>query len=406
MPAIDEADKLERKKHLELARAFEAYVRLMRERNTIDYDDQIYLLVELLEKRPNILRTLQQRYSHIMVDEFQDTNPMQSRLIDLLYKGANSKNQPLIEQSAARSLMVVGDDDQAIYGWRGATLANILDFTTRYPDAKQVTLIENYRSTQAILDSAWHLIQHNNPDRLEHMNNLDKRLRASRGSGNVPVVQCFTRPEAEIVGSRTILPSVLLMVKNAGSMAVLARSRRGVARMHEMLESAGIEHSVAGLSEDLYKQPIVLMMVEALRAVWDSGDSTALYHTLASRLFECEGTLVSSLANKSRIEQRPLNEILESHEDKSIQAALSKITEWYKLVNSVTVRELAYRILTDSGLKDTLYVAAKIALTQSETCLYWVNGSAHLALSSELLSRQVCFHIWTILRYYVQKARA
>jgi DNA helicase-2/ATP-dependent DNA helicase PcrA len=349
MVATDEVEKLERKKHLELAKAFEVYVRLLRERNIIDYDDQIYLLVELLEKRPNVLRALQERYSHILVDEFQDTNPMQSRLIDLLYGNKTDE----------RSLLVVGDDDQAIYGWRGATLANILDFTTRYPKSEQVALIENYRSTQQILDSAWRLIQHNNPGRLEHMNNLNKHLRAVRGSGKTPLVHCFTRPEAEIGWVADDVARRISAGQDAGSIAVLARSRRGVAKMHEMLESAGIEHAVAGLSDDLYKQPIILMMIEALRAVWNTGDSTALYHTLASRLFKCEGATVSNLANQSKIERRPLIDILESQQDQAIRAALNQLSAWHQLVHSVTVRELAYRILTDSGLKDTLYEAAR-----------------------------------------------
>jgi DNA helicase-2/ATP-dependent DNA helicase PcrA len=128
LPKNDEAERLEHQKHEELARFFAIYLRLCRRWQMIDYDDQIYLAIEMLEARPNILKALLERYQYILVDEFQDTNPMQSKLVDLL-------------AGTSQNIMVVGDDDQSIYGWRGATLANILDFSARYPKTEEVTLI-------------------------------------------------------------------------------------------------------------------------------------------------------------------------------------------------------------------------------------------------------------------------
>ena len=125
------------------------------------------------------------RIRHLLVDEFQDTNPMQSALVDLL-------------AGEHRNLMVVGDDDQSIYGWRGATLKNILDFKARYPEAQEITLIENYRSTASILDTAYRLIQHNNPERLEVINQLDKRLHAQTNDGPEPIARHFYSLEAEL----------------------------------------------------------------------------------------------------------------------------------------------------------------------------------------------------------------
>lgn len=115
LPGSNAAEKLEKNKHLELAHFYTIYLQLCRARQVIDYDDQIYLTVELLNARPNVLRQLQNQFQYLLVDEFQDTNPMQSALVDLL-------------AGTHQNLMVVGDDDQSIYGWRGATLANILDF--------------------------------------------------------------------------------------------------------------------------------------------------------------------------------------------------------------------------------------------------------------------------------------
>ena len=114
-----------------------------------------------------MLASYQRRYRYILVDEFQDTNHAQFELVKLL---------------AARhaNLAVVADDDQAIYRWRGAAISNVLGFLERYPDARQVVLTENYRSHQAILDAAYRLIVHNNPDRLEVTSGIDKHLVAAR----------------------------------------------------------------------------------------------------------------------------------------------------------------------------------------------------------------------------------
>ncbi len=345
MPDNDEAEKLNRKKHTELAHAYGVYINLMRRQNMIDYDDQIYLLVELLEKRANIAKELRARYRFIMVDEFQDTNPMQSRLIDLLADDHHN-------------IMVVGDDDQSIYGWRGATLANIQEFTKRYPGAKQVTLIENFRSTREILDSCWQLIQHNNPNRLEYINKLDKRLQAKRGKGKAPTAYCFPRLELELGWISDDIAQRLKNGQQPGSIAVLARSRRGVARIHDMLGSAEIEHNVAGLGEDLYQQLPVLMMVDALRAVWEPANNTALYHTLASKLFKCSPASLSENAHRARYERRPLAEIIRETQDEELQKAIKQIDSWHEQVHDLSVRAMSYRILTDSGLKQVLYTAA------------------------------------------------
>lgn len=345
LPANDEASRLKRQKHHELARAYGKYIELMRSRNTIDYDDQIYLLVELLEKRPNVAKILQERYSYIMIDEFQDTNPMQSKLIDLL----GSKHQ---------NIMVVGDDDQSIYGWRGATLANIQEFTTRYPKAKQITLIENYRSTQSILDHAWQLIQHNNPDRLEHLNKLDKRLQSQHGKGRPAVVHCFKNQTGESEWVANDIANRIKKGQDPGSIAVLARSKRGVKRFHEALVTAEIEHAVAGLGEELYEQLPVLMMIDALQAVWEPEDNNALYHTLASPLFECPPAVLSEASHKARYESTPLIEVLSQVKDKKLQSALSQIKSWHGTVHELTVREISYNILVDSGLQKRLFNAS------------------------------------------------
>jgi DNA helicase-2/ATP-dependent DNA helicase PcrA len=130
------------------AKVYELYERKMKEANAFDFDDLIMKTVEILRNYPSILEKYQNRFEYILVDEYQDTNHAQYVLVNLLA----SKN---------RNLCVVGDEDQSIYGWRGADIHNILDFERDYPDAKVVKLEENYRSTQVILDTATAVVRNN-----------------------------------------------------------------------------------------------------------------------------------------------------------------------------------------------------------------------------------------------------
>lgn len=345
LPSGDEAERLEKLKHTELARFLETYLQICRHQQVIDYDDQIYLTIELLEQRPNILKQLQERYKFILVDEFQDTNPMQSRLVDLLA----GKNQ---------NLMVVGDDDQSIYGWRGATLANILDFKQRYPKAKDITLIENYRSRQAILDSAYRLIQHNNPYRLEAMNNLDKRLQA-QNKGTAPKVRHFTTLDAELAWLADNIQKQLDSGQAAGSIAVLARRNDGVQKIHQTLELYGVPHVVAGLNNDIYTQPSVNHLLEALKAIVDPQDDLALFHALSGPLFTLDMHSLASWAGAARREHQSLVAVIEGSEDQSAKAALEQISQWREASREQSVGTLLYNVMTDSGWKQTLYSQAE-----------------------------------------------
>ncbi len=132
----------------QIARVYEAYQQLLRESNALDFDDIIMQTVLLLKRYDEVREAYQNRFKYVCVDEFQDTNVAQLQLTVLLSGGH-------------RNLMVVGDDDQSIYRFRGATIENILTFDKLFPDAKVIKLEQNYRSTQTILDAANAVIAHN-----------------------------------------------------------------------------------------------------------------------------------------------------------------------------------------------------------------------------------------------------
>ena len=131
-----------------IADCYEKYQRLLQNAGAMDFDDIIFNTVRLLEENPDVLEHYQRQFRYIMVDEYQDTNHAQYKLTSLLADGY-------------RNICVVGDDDQSIYRFRGATIENILSFETRYPDAVVIRLEQNYRSTQNILDAANAVIANN-----------------------------------------------------------------------------------------------------------------------------------------------------------------------------------------------------------------------------------------------------
>ena len=131
-----------------IARVYEAYQKQLRQNNALDFDDLIVKTVELFQSCPDVLDYYQERFRYIMVDEYQDTNTVQFKLIELL-------------ASKYRNLCVVGDDDQSIYKFRGANIKNILDFENVFEDTKVIKLEQNYRSTGNILNAANAVIQNN-----------------------------------------------------------------------------------------------------------------------------------------------------------------------------------------------------------------------------------------------------
>ena len=338
LPAGDDAEHFDKQKHQELAAAYATYIHLMRAENSIDYDDQIYLTIQLLESRPNVRKTLQDRYHTIFVDEFQDTNPMQSRLIDLIVP-------------ASRNLIVVGDDDQAIYGFRGATIQNILDFKERYPDAADATLTINYRSHQAILDAAYSLISKNNPDRLETRLGLNKRLTSSE-SGQEPQLRRFADPSQELDWLARDIQERLKEQKDGVSIAVLTRSNNGAQKVHQALDGLNIPHRVIGLNPDLYTRTIVRTLLELTRTIVEPDNSTSLHHTLISDLFGLSNDLIAPYATQARREHESLLDMLK--EVPEAKNALEILRSLQADAASESVGRLLWRAITDTGYKARL----------------------------------------------------
>ncbi len=254
----------------EIANAYHVYNQLLLDNNSLDFGDLIFYAIQLLEKRPRILSALRERFQYILVDEFQDVNWAQYQLVRKL-TGEGSQ------------MTVVGDDDQSIYAFRGASVSNIMRFKDDYPKAKEIVLTENYRSRQDILDSAYKLIQNNNPDRLEVKLGVEKKLTAAEGSprhDNVIHLHSATLDD-EV---KSALDEVV-KIKEANKetvwddFAILVRANNHAEPFINALEKRGIPYEFLS-SAGLYRQPIVLDAVNFFKAITDYHESAAVYRLL------------------------------------------------------------------------------------------------------------------------------
>ena len=264
----DEIERDEKTRLSEIANAYHTYNQLLLDKNSLDFGDLIYYTIKLLKDRPKILKLLQSRYKFILVDEFQDVNFAQYELVRLL---CGDENQ----------LTVVGDDDQSIYAFRGASISNILKFKEDYPKAKEVVLIENYRSGQEILDLAYKSIQNNNPDRLEVKLNIKKNLQSSIINLKSSVEHLhYSTLDEEVHGVIEKIKKIHDTEKsNWDDFAILIRANNHAEPFISALENAEIPFEFLA-STGLYRQPVVLDCVNFLRIINNYHESSAIYRLL------------------------------------------------------------------------------------------------------------------------------
>ena len=203
------------------------YEAFLQRNNALDFDDLLLRVVWLFDRHPDVLERYQSRFQYVMVDEYQDTNRAQYLMVRHL-------------ASRHRNLCVVGDDDQSIYGFRGADVRNILSFERDYPDAQVVKLEQNYRSTQVILDAAYHVIKAN-PNRAE------KRLWTERPGGpKVVIAQTYDEQEEAQTVAREALRLVAEGDYRLGDLAVLYRTNAQSRALEEVLLRRGVPYRLIG----------------------------------------------------------------------------------------------------------------------------------------------------------------
>jgi DNA helicase-2/ATP-dependent DNA helicase PcrA len=291
LKAQSAAEKENAVKHQEIALVYAAYRKLLKKEGKIDFEDQVALAVELFRRRPSLLQDYQNRYKYILVDEFQDTNHLQFEMLKLL-------------AGKHRNITVVGDDDQSIFRFRGASLSNILDFRKMYPDTERVVLNQNYRSAQDILDSAYTLIQHNNPDRLEAEENINKSLQSNLEYSGKSIFQLqFDTLSHEADRVAEIIKEKSRQGFPFRDIAVLVRRNADADPFLRAMNLKEIPYRFSG-SRGLYSQPEVKLLISFIKAVTDFEDSQSLFHLSLSEIYRIDPydlTKISNYAHRKNI---------------------------------------------------------------------------------------------------------
>src|SRR3989344_4910079 len=257
----------------ELAKTYQKYQELKIEASAMDFGDLIVWAIKLFNDRPAILKRYREQFKHVLVDEFQDTNHAQYELIKLL---------AAVKKLNDRSLLVVGDDSQSIYKFRGAAVSNILEFMNDYSDAKTITLLRNYRSGQTILDPAYKLIQNNNPDTLEVKLGISKELKSM-------VDEVSAKPEAFLMedGEQEVdfvIRKILEILAEETTytykdFAILARANSQLDPFIFALRRYGLPYQLVG-NRGLYDREEGRDVTALLKVIVDPSDGLSLYRVL------------------------------------------------------------------------------------------------------------------------------
>jgi len=291
--ALLEADLAQQE---ELGAIYAAYQKLLLSHGFVDFGDLIAHALKLLREDPLVRKRVQDRFRYILVDEFQDTNYAQYQLLKLLGTHGN--------------LTVVGDDDQAIYKFRGAAISNILGFRKDYPAARTIVLTENYRSTQEILDASYRLIQKNNPDRLEVTTGIPKHLRAAHGAGRPIVQEHFERiaEECDFV-AETIARRARDEERPNRDFAILVRSNAQATPFLHSLNLLKIPWHFSG-SRGLYDRDEVKTAIALLRVLADPRDNLSFHYVASSAPYRVPAEDLALATSHAGRKKKSLFEVL------------------------------------------------------------------------------------------------
>lgn len=342
-----EEEKEEAKKYKELAEAYRTYEELKTKEGRVDYGDLIANTLTIFRTRKTILSRYQQQFKYILIDEFQDTNFAQNELAILL-------------AGKRQNITVVGDDDQAIYRWRGAAISNIIQFRKRFKNAKVVVLTKNYRSTQEILNRSYNLIQYNNPDRLEVVEKINKQLECVRRVNGEPVRVLYAdrvEDEAELV-AKEINDLVGDDKKHIAwkDVAVLVRANAHAEPFVRAFGRQGVPFQFLGPGQ-LFRQPEIKDIIAYLRLLTNIHDSVSMYRVLVMDIFNISSRDIAELVSQAKQNTisifsacEQFSSLLSPEGKQKVDMLLAMIIRHVGLVKKETAGQIAYYFLSDSGL--------------------------------------------------------
>jgi len=363
-------------KNCELARVYEHYQKLLTERELVDFDDLILSVVERLQDPQDdfLLAYLQENFLYATADEYQDTNGAQNAILQVWASYDSSPN-----------LCVVGDDDQSIYRFQGASLANITEFNKKYPTAKIITLTENYRSTQVLLDASRKLIECNKQRLTHEIPGLSKILTAAipTESAVSPRILEFSSEEDETAFVVREIQQLLAAGTSADEIAILYRNRRHGDLFVDYLTRAGVPFFRAD-GQNALDNLRVKQLIALLSAVLKPGDSNFALEVLfadyvdlpkadiyrLARLADRDSSVFDFLAD-----EKALAALDEEMKDSSkikikfdnfvvLHDFAQKFLDWQAKLHEVSLTEFIETLIAESGLAKKIitkkeYVAAE-----------------------------------------------
>ncbi len=313
------------------------YEKRLKSLNALDFDDLLLRTLELFAEHPPVLSAYQDRFHYVMVDEYQDTNLAQYEFVRLLTR-------------ERRNLCVVGDDDQSIYGWRGADIRNILDFEKDYPDAVVIKLEQNYRSTGNILDAANQVIAHNEGRK-------DKKLWTEQEEGEKIKIFCAGDERDESAWIADNIRRLRKAGESLGEIAILYRTNAQSRVPEEMLMRANIPYRVFG-GQKFYDRKEILDILAYLRVIVNPVDDISLRRIINVPKRSIGDSTVQTLMNHAQAMDMPLYSAMGDLPEELGSRPRKCVTEFFNLMTTL------------SAMKDTMdpeaFVTALIQMTGLE----------------------------------------
>ena len=299
-----------------IGKAYKAYQKALKDADAMDFDDMIVNTVKMLKENRQALDFYQRRFKYIMVDEYQDTNHAQYELVSLLAE-------------KSRNICVVGDDDQSIYRFRGATIENILSFEDSYPDAKVIRLEQNYRSTSVILDAANAVIANNKARK-------GKNLWTSVKGGDK--IEVYTAPDEQGEASR-VVDTILNNVAQGGRYsdnAVLYRMNAQSNAIENVLARSGVPYRVVG-GHRFYDRKEIRDVIAYLNVIANHGDRVRLQRIINEPKRGLGDTTVNRAVEIADMTGLSLFEVFKTAEDfPPLQRSAKKLGEFCNMIESLT----------------------------------------------------------------------
>lgn len=309
---------------------YKHYQQKLKTGNSVDFDDLLILPIKLFKTYPNILDNYQERYKYILIDEYQDTNDAQYTFSKLL-------------AAKYRNIFVVGDNDQAIYAFRGANYKNILNFEKDYPEAKTILLEENYRSTKTILNAANSVIK-NNKER------KDKNLWSNNDEGSKIKYKIVTNEKEEAITIVGQIKELLAKGIKEEDIAILYRTNAQSRVLEEEMLKKNIKYRVVG-SFYFYNRKEIKDLLCYLRLISNHKDDVSLLRIINTPKRGIGEKTIDNLTSLAVEKGTSIYEAIESGKEKDFKDLIEELTT---AMNSITLTELIDLILEKSGIKKEL----------------------------------------------------